>query len=187
MIEGLTLLLMMLFALLAIQASLIRIAVIHLAAFSVLTAFLYLQFAAPELALAEAAIGSGLVTLLYLAALKRNKVYTIAVLAEGHRYRSTDAYIHYVERLRAVREIRQFFERRELEPQFIFSEKTLEEALADSAFDLVIREEHDRLTAHGSSDSFVLEELEMVFQIHGTTHGVEVVRHDDVAAPEAHT
>lgn len=180
MIEVLTILLMMGFAVLAIQAALIRMAVIYLAAFSVLTAFLYLQLAAPELALAEAAIGSGLVTLLYLASLKRNKVYTIAVLAEGHRYRATDAYIGYVERLRAIREIRQFFERRELEPQIIFSEKTLEEALAYPAFDLVIREEKDRLTAHGSADSFVLEELEMLFQMHGTMQGVEIVRHGEV-------
>ena len=187
MIEGLTMLLMMLFALLAIQTSLIRTAVIYLAAFSVLTAFLYLQFAAPELALAEAAIGSGLVTLLYLASLKRNKVYTIAVLAEGHRYRTTDAYIGYIQRLRAIREIRQFFERRELEPQFIFSEKTLEEALAYPAFDLVIHEEKEQLTAHGSADSFVLEELEMLFQMHGTTQGIEVVRHDDIPAREART
>lgn len=185
MVETITLLLMMVFAYLAIHASLMRMAIIYLAAFSVVAAFLYLLFAAPELALAEAAIGSGLVTLLYLAALKRNKVYTIAVLAEGHRYRSTDAYIGYVKRLRAIREIRRFFEQRELEPQFIFSEKDLGDALAYPGFDLVICEEKDRLTAHGSADSFVLEELEMMFQIHGTLQGVEIIRHETVPAREA--
>lgn len=180
MVEGLTLCLMILFAILAMRSKMLRTAIIYLAVFSILAAFLYLQFAAPELALAEAAIGSGLVTLLYLASLKRNKVYTIAVLAEGHRYRTTDAYIGYVIRLRAMREIRQFFLRRELEPQVIFSEKSLEEALAYPAFDLVIREEKDHLTAHGPADSFVLEELEMMFQIHGTMQDIEIVRHETV-------
>lgn len=177
MVEYLAIILMMLFALLAIHSRLLSQAIIHLAVFSLLSAFLYLLYAAPELAIAEAAIGSGLVTLLYLAAIKRNKVYTIAVLAEGHRYRMTDAYLGYMERSRAMREICRFFQRREYEPQVVFSEKTLEEALAYPAFDLIIKEEKEGISAHGSSESYVLEELEMLFMIHHSEAGVSIVRH----------
>lgn len=183
-VETFTLLLMMFFALLVIHSRLLRQAVIYLAVFSLLTAFLYLLFSAPELAIAEAAIGSGLVTLLYLASLKRNPVYTIAVLAEGHSYRMTDAYLGYMQRMRAMRDIRQFFRRREFEPQIVFSEKTLEEALQYPAFDLVIKEEKAGISAHGSSLSYVLEELEMMFMIHGTGSDIRIVRHDAAGLSE---
>lgn len=178
MVEGTTILLMMLFALLAIHSRLLRYAVIYLAVFSLLGAFLYLLYAAPELAIAEAAIGSGLVTLLYLASLKRNRVYTIAVLAEGHNYRMTDAYLGYMEKHRAMKEIKEFFKRREYEPHIVFSEKNLSEALNYPSFDLVITEGKDTISAHGSSESYVLEELEMLFQIHGTSTGIKIIRHD---------
>ena len=177
-VETVTLLTMMLFALLVIHSRMLRQAVIHLAVFSLLTAFLYLLLAAPELAIAEAAIGSGLVTLLYLASLKRNPVYTIAVLAEGHSYRRTNAYLGYMQRMRAMRDIKNFFRRREYEPQIVFSEKTLEEALEFPSFDLVIREEKEGISAHGSSQSYVLEELEMMFMIHGTGSNISIVRHN---------
>ncbi len=178
MVETITLLMMILFALLAIHSSLLGLAVIHLTVLSLLGAFMYLLFAAPELAIAEAAIGSGLVTLLYLASLKRNKVYTIAVLAEGHNYRMTDAYLGYMERIRAMKEIKKFFQRREFEPQIVFSEKSLDEALNYPSFDLVITEEKTGISAHGSAESYVLEELEMLFQFHGTESGVTIVRHN---------
>ena len=177
MVGIITILLMMFFALLAIHSQLLRLAVIHLTVFSLLGAFLYLTYAAPELAIAETAIGSGLITLLYLASLKRNKVYTIAVLAEGHKYRMTDSYLGYMEKMRTMREIKKFFQIREFEPQVVFSEKSLSEALAYKPFDLVIKEEKDGLSAHGSTESYELEELEMMFQFHGTGFGVKIVRH----------
>ncbi len=177
MVEAITIFLMMLFAVLAIHSQLLRLSIIFLAVFSLLGAFLYLLYAAPELAIAEAAIGSGLVTLLYLASLKRNKVYTIAILSEGHNYRLTDAYLGYMKRMRSMREIRGFFRKREYEPQIVFSEKSLEDALDYPAFDLVITEEKDGISAHSSSDSYVLEELAMMFQIHGTDQGITFIHH----------
>ena len=177
-VETIILATMMLFALLAIHSRMLRQAVIHLAVFSLLTAFLYLLLAAPELAIAEAAIGSGLVTLLYLASLKRNPVYTIAVLAEGHSYRMTNACLGYMQRMRAMRDIRTFFRRREYEPQIVFSEKSLAQALSYPFFDLIIREEKEGISAHGSSQSYILEELEMMFMIHGTGSHIRIVRHD---------
>ena len=177
MVEFLAIILMMLFALLAIHSQLLRIAVVHLTVFSLLASFLYFLYAAPELAIAETAIGSGLITLLYLASLKRNRVYTIAVLAEGHKYRMTDSYLGYMEKNRSMREIKNFFQLREFEPQVVFSEKSLDEALEYKPFDLVIKEEKDGISAHGFIENFELEELEMMFQFHGTDTGVRIERH----------
>lgn len=177
MLEAGTIILMGIFAALAIHSRILRLAVIYLAVFSLLAAFLYLLYAAPELAIAEAVIGSGLVTLLYLAALKRNKVYTIAVLTEGQTYRLTDAYINYIENSRAMREIKHFFELREYEPQIVFTEKPLDAALSDPRFDLVVQEEKNGIVAYGSDASYVVEELDLMFRIHGREDGVRLVQY----------
>lgn len=177
MVETGTIVLMLVFAALAIHTRLLRLAIVHLAVVSLLGAFLYFLYAAPELAIAEAVIGSGLVTLLYLAALKRNRVYTIVLLSEGHKYRLTDAYVGYIERSRAVRDICRFFELREMEPQIIYSSATREDALQDPAFDFVIVEEKEAIAIYGREESFVIEELELVFRMHGTESDVRFYRY----------
>lgn len=184
MIEAGTVVVMIVFAALAIHAGMLRQAVIYLAIFSLLAAFLYVLYAAPELAVAEAVIGSGLVTLLYLAALRRNREYSIALLAEGHRYRLSDAYMNYMERTRAIREIRHFFELRELEPQLVYTSIPLEEALQDRRFDLILLEEPQGIAAYGPADSYVMDELELVFLMHRSEAGVRFIRYDrDAGVP----
>lgn len=179
MIETGTLLLMGLFALLAIQSAALRIAVVHLAVFSLLGAFLYLLYGAPELAIAEAAIGSGLVTLLYLAALQRIRVYTIALVSDpAHRY-PRDDHIRRVERSRALREIRAFFLRREYEIQTVFVSIPLEQALADETYDLVMTEDAEGLAAYTDDQSYAMLELEMMFQMHGTDSSIRFIRYGE--------
>ena len=177
MVEVGTIVLMGLFATLAIQSNLLRLSIIYLAVFSLLSAFLYLLFAAPELAIAEAVIGSGLVTLLYLAALKRNRVYTVAVVSGENRDRLVDSYIEHVERSQALKEIRAFFVRREFEVQVVFVSTSLEDALRDETFDLVIAEDKDGLAAYTDDESYIMLELEMMFQMHGTDSAIRFVRY----------
>lgn len=179
MLEVGAILIMLIFAVFAIHAPMIRQAVIYLAVFSLAAAFLYVLYAAPELAVAEAIIGSGLVTLLYLAALKKNREYTVAVLAEGHGYRMSDAYITYLGRTKALQELRQFFELRELEVQFVFTSISLAEAQVHPRYDLILVEERDQLIAWGSTESFVMDELEMVFLMHATDFGIQFQRFEE--------
>ena len=183
MVEVGTIVLMGLFATLAIQSNLLRLSIIYLAVFSLLGAFLYLLYAAPELAIAEAVIGSGLVTLLYLAALKRNRVYTVAVISDRHRDRLVDSYIEQVERSKALHEIHTFFVRREFEMQIVFVLASLEDALHDESYDLVVAEDEDGLAAYTDDESYVMLELEMMFQMHGTDSAIRFVRY----APEEAT
>ena len=172
MIVSGTLLLMGVFAALAIFSSLLRYAVIYLAVFSLLAAFLYVLLGAPELAIAEAVIGSGLVTLLYLIALKRNHVYTIGVVVPEAEGSITDRHVDRVERSVAMREIRAFFVRREFEAQIIFLSVPLAQALNDPTYDLVIAEEAGGLVAYADEDSYVMVELELMFQMHGTDSAI---------------
>ncbi|GEM_PF-1924271 len=177
MIELTVMVLMGVFALLAIHAKLLRLAVIYLAIFSLLAAFLYLLYAAPELAIAEGVIGSGLVTLLYLSALKRYRVYTIGVLPERKDHGLSDEYISAVEDSAVLSEIKQFFMRREFEPQLVFVTRSLEEALANPNFDVVVKQSGDAAIVYGPNDSYAIVELELMFQMHGYGSSVEFVRY----------
>lgn len=176
MIDHVILLIMMLFAVMAFHTRLLRIAVIYMAVISLLAALIYLRNAAPELAIAEAAIGSGLVALLYLASLKRNRVYTVAVVADGSRDRLSDHYIQHVERSRALRRIRHFFVIREFEVQVVFVPDTLEQTLQNDAYDLVIREDEQGLSAFMDDEDYIMVELEMVFQMQGAEGDLRFVR-----------
>ncbi|TVQ27846.1 MAG: DUF4040 domain-containing protein [Spirochaetaceae bacterium] len=191
MIEVGTLILMGVFAALAIHSPLIRLSVIYLAVFSLLAAFLYVLFAAPELAIAEAVIGSGLVTLLYLAALKRSHVYTIGVVTTSnvvttrnvvmHSGLVSDRYAERIERSKAVQEIRDFFIRREFETQLVFLTVPTGQALLDPAYDLVLAEDGEDLVVYTDEESYVMVELELVFQMHDSMSKVKFIRY----SPEA--
>lgn len=185
MIEVGTLILMGVFAALAIHSPLIRLSVIYLAVFSLLAAFLYVLFAAPELAIAEAVIGSGLVTLLYLAALKRSHVYTIGVVTTRnvvmHSGLVSDRYAERIERSKAVQEIRDFFIRREFETQLVFLTVPTGQALLDPAYDLVLAEDGEDLVVYTDEESYVMVELELVFQMHDSMSKVKFIRY----SPEA--
>ena len=165
------------FALLAIHTSSLRQAIIHLAVFSLLAAFLYLRYAAPELAIAEAAIGSGLVTLLYLAALRRNKVFTIGVVTGGDSDRLRDGYMRHVERSRALHELRAFFVARELEVQTVFIPDPLDEALRSPAYDLILLEDENGIAAFTDDESTIMLELELMLRMRGTDSALRFERY----------
>ncbi len=177
MIEVGVVLLMGVFAALTIQSSLLRLSIVYLAVFSLLAAFLYLLYAAPELAIAEAVIGSGLVPLLYLAALKQTRVYTIAVVSEGQRDSITDRVIFEVERSKALEEIKAFFERREFEVQVVFVNVALEEALKQEEYDLVVERDEKGIAVYTDEQSYVMVELELMFQMHGTDAALRFIRY----------
>ncbi len=177
MINAVILLLMGLFALLTIHSRLLRMAIIYQAVFSLLGAFLYLRYAAPELAIAEAAIGSGLVALLYLAALKRNRVYTIGVISNQGADYLRDRTIQHIERSRALREIRNFFVVREFEVQTVFIPEALEEALRSPAYDLVLQVDAEGIAAFTDDESTIMLELELMFQMHRTESSLRFVRY----------
>jgi len=165
-LELLVMLIMAVFALLTIHTKQLRLAIIYLAVFSLLAALLYLLFAAPELAIAEAVIGSGLVSLLYLAALKRNRVYTIGVVVLPPPEKLTDDIHTAVEQSRALHEVRRFFVRREVEVQLVFTELSVSEARANPLFDLVLSWDGQAVTAHTDDNNYIAVELEMMFQLH---------------------
>ncbi len=64
-------------ALYIVQTQKLRNAIIYMGVFSLSIAFVYMLYNAPDVAIAEAVIGSTLATILYLVALQKYKVFTI--------------------------------------------------------------------------------------------------------------
>ncbi|MFP4508753.1 MAG: Na(+)/H(+) antiporter subunit B [Spirochaetaceae bacterium] len=162
MIELVVVTAMGVFAVLAIHSRLLRNAVVYLAIFSLMAAFLFLLHAAPELAIAEAVMGSGLVTLLYLTALKRYQVFTIAVVTDSPDS-IHDRLISRVQRSDALQEIRNFLAKREREAQIVFVRDTRDEALKNPGYDLVLEVDGSTLVIFGSQDDYLFVELELMF------------------------
>jgi len=176
MVEVLVLVSMAFFALLAIESKQMRLAIVFLAVFSLLTALVYLLYAAPELAIAEGVIGSGIVTLLYLAALKRNRVYTIGILPMKAQSSLPDRYMQFVEHSSAILDIRKFFRRREIEVQLVFLDSTLDKAKESKFYDLIIEDTAEGLIAYTDDDDYVAVELELMFQLHGSESIIQFSR-----------
>ncbi len=186
MLDLVVILLMIAFAGIAIQSTRLRLSVIALAIFSLLAALLFLLYAAPELAIAETVMGSGLVTLLYLTALKRYRVYTICVVSRLPEDLS-DQHIARVKKTDAFREIRQFCRRRERETQLVFSRQTVDQALSNPRFDLVVETDLNAITIYGLIDDYMVVEMELMFQMRrfGAGMGVNFVYKtpDEIPAP----
>lgn len=176
MVEIIVLFAMAFFAFLAIEATQMRLAIVFLAVFSLLTALIYLLYAAPELAIAEGVIGSGIVTLLYLAALKKNRVYTIGLIPMKAQAHLPDRYMQFVEHSSAFHEIRRFFERREVEVQIVFLDCSVNEAREIDFYDLIIQDTDLGLVAFTDDDDYVAVELELMFQLHGSEAAIQFSR-----------
>lgn len=70
-------------AVLTIQTQKMKIAIIYLGTFSILIAFVYLLQGAPDVALAEAVIGSTMTTILFVVAIHKYKLFRIYIIVES--------------------------------------------------------------------------------------------------------
>ncbi len=157
-------------ALFVIHSRFLRLSVIYFAVFSLLGALLYLLYSAPELAIAEAVIGSGLLTLLYLTAIKRYLVYSVCVVS-SEREGKRDRRVRQVRKNRVVRDIRQFCLRREFETQLVFSSEPLERAVRSARYNLVVRVDEEQVTIYGSPEDSLVLELKVMFEMRGAGVG----------------
>lgn len=169
-------------ALLTIRTSVLRLAIVYMGVFSLAASLLYVLYRAPDVAIAEAVIGSGLVALLYLSALKRYRVYTIG-LVRHHPENITDREIIQAEHNAAIRDIEQFCIEREREPQTVFTRETVEQAIANYHYDLVIEERDGRVRLYGHRDNYLVDELEVLFAMRDRDMELEVVRYDEGGLP----
>ncbi|TVQ40570.1 MAG: DUF4040 domain-containing protein [Spirochaetaceae bacterium] len=177
MIEAILLLLLILLAIMAVETQILRMAVVFLGIFSLLLSFLYLFYGAPDVAIAEAVMASGLVTLLYLTALKRYRVYNICFTNEMFREVDDRYIIEGTRRGQLLREIEQFCISKELEPQIVCTPEDIDTLMETRKYDLIIRQEGEHLTIYGSQENYFIDELEMLLILRYEDLNTRIVRY----------
>ncbi|MBF7097079.1 Na(+)/H(+) antiporter subunit B [Alkalibacter mobilis] len=158
MTEKIFLILMVVLAFIALNTQKLRRSVIYLGIFSLVSSFVYLLYGAPDVAIAEAVIGSAISTVLYLVALKKYRVFTIYYTNANYN-QIRDGYI-IRGRAQILREVESFFVRKEMEPQIIYTTEDYKKVLAEENFDLLIHQDYDQVRLYGNAEDYQLDALE---------------------------
>lgn len=166
-------------AILSLRTSILRNSVIFFGIFSLICSLLYLYYQAPDVAIAEAVIGSGLVTLLYLTALKRYRVYNIAFTSSSFSAVSDRQIIEGTRHGQFIRDIEEFCFQRELEPQFVFTPDPVEALVETGTFELIIGQEEDGIRVVGNRENYVVDELEMLLILRYEEMNIKIERYGE--------
>jgi len=151
MIEKAVLLMMVAFALLAVREDRLRTAVIYLGSFSLVGSFTYLLHGAPDVAIAEAIIGSTLSTFLILVALKKHRIFTVyysmkkGTQLAGAFVKSRDEFVDLTEK---------FCISKELEPHIVYTTEKLDKIERSHQYDLIVIHGDDDISIYGSRSSY---------------------------------
>lgn len=122
----------------AIQTRYLRHAVIYLGLFSLAIAFVYLLYHAPDVAIAEAVIGSTIATILYLVALQKYKIFTIYYRLQEEEIGDATYLSHSKQDL--IKVLEKFCTKQELEAQIIYSKEEIETIIANHQYALILEE-----------------------------------------------
>ncbi len=156
--EKIFLFLMVILATVTLNTPKLRRAVIFLGLFSLVASFAYLMHGAPDVAIAEAIIGSGISTVLYLVAIKRYQVFTIYHI-QSSDIEKMDATVK-KETTRLKKSIESLLIEKELEPQTVFTMETPSDILVGREYDLLIRQNNENVTICGFSQDYHLDDIE---------------------------
>lgn len=144
-------------SLFAVLSENMRHSVIYLGVFSLMMALIYLHFNAPDVALAEAAIGVGLSTVMYLVALKKIRVYDICYVNEEENF--NDEYILNF-RGRVIRPLEFYLEQtEEVEPQLTYTNHSIIEIINEDNHDFIIHQKGMQTYVYGEKSDQILQDL----------------------------
>jgi len=158
MFEAVILLSLFFLACLVIYSDNLRRAIIYLGFFSLLMAVTYLFYNAPDVALAEAAIGTGLSTVLYLIALKKVSVYNICYVNDEVEDFS-DKHIFEV-RKSILRPVEFFIEdQEEVEPQLSYTNEALHTVIEEGNHHCIIQHKDGSTYIYGKETDELFQDI----------------------------
>jgi len=156
MTENIFLIALVVLAIVALNTKKLRRAVVYLGAFSLVSSFVYLLYGAPDVAIAEAIIGSTITTVLYLVALRKYQVFSI--------YYANSANDQNLGQLKNespfLTSLEAFLIKREMEPQLIYSGEPIETILAQEKFDLAIHHTDQDIWIYGCAEDYQIDAVE---------------------------
>lgn len=152
-------------ALVTVQTQKLRRAVIYMGLFSLCISFVYMLYNAPDVAIAEAVIGSTLATILYLVALKKYKVFSIYYHVHTGEVNDTHYAHHKYGDFIELLEI--FCAKQELEPHIIYTTDEKEVIMETHLYSLIIEDHNDQLTLYTHPENCKTDVLKMFLEESG--------------------
>lgn len=153
MLEKLFLIFMIAAALAAVATEKLRRTVIYLGVFSLASAFVFLLYSAPDVAIAEAVIAAAISTVLYLVAIKKHRAVTIYYIQrDGTRDKGV--------RPRWLKDLELYLIQKETEPQIIYTDRPLEDILDADDFDFAVEHTDTEIRLYAHALDRRLDELE---------------------------
>lgn len=151
------LLILVVMAIFTIQTQKLRHAVIYMGVFSLSISFVYVLYNAPDVAIAEAVVGSTLATILYLVALQKYKVFTVYFHVSNGEV--DDDHFSKEEHVKLVKSIEIFCAKQALEPQMIYTTETVEVIKAEHVYALIVEECTDHIIIFGHPENYKMDAL----------------------------
>lgn len=154
-----TLILSVIAAILAIQSQQLRKSVIYLGAFSALIALAYALYNAPDVAIAEAVIGTGLATILYVVTLQKYLIFTVYIHSDQARL--DDRLYRRKERQDYHQLLVAFCAKESLEPQIIYTKESIQAIQDEHDYALIIDEvTSDQLVIYSHPENYHIDKLD---------------------------
>ncbi|WP_461207650.1 Na(+)/H(+) antiporter subunit B [Clostridium sp. DL1XJH146] len=150
------LILAIIFAYSAINAKKMRVSIILMGIFSLVSSFCYLLYSAPDVAIAEAIMGCTLSTILFLVALQKYKIFSIYYLVEGEKHQPEKI----KRRENIIGLIEKFCSKKELETHVIYTSEKVEHIKDEHDYDLIVVQNGNDLTIYCNEDNYLIEGLE---------------------------
>ncbi len=168
-------------AIIALNTKKLRRAVVYLGVFSLVSSFVYLLYGAPDVAIAEAIIGSTITTVLYLVALRKYRVFSI--------YYTSSTNDQDIQQLKDsstfLKNLEAFLIKREIEPQIIYSADPIETILDQENFDLAIHHSNQNIQIYGCAEDYQLDAVEEYLQANHGDLNIHLIRCAEGANNEA--
>jgi len=162
--KQIALVLLVIMAIVTVQTQKLRNAVIYLGIFSLSISFVYMLYNAPDVAIAEAVIGSTLATILYLVALQKYKVFVIYY--HVHSGEVNDKHYTHKKNSELLKLLEVFCAKQELEPQIIYTTEEKENIMKLHQYSIIIEDHNEQLTLFAHSENCKADFLESYLNQH---------------------
>ena len=147
MIEQLIFLLMIVMAVFCVMSKNLRKTIVGLGVFSLLATVCYLIYHAPDVAIAEAIIGSALSTILFIIALKKYSSFYI-YFSSGMKEEGNDLSMR-LEKSNIRGIIREYCVEHELAPQIVYTRESPKLVAAEHMYDLILHDDGKQTIVYG--------------------------------------
>ncbi len=141
----------------AVQTRYMRHAVIYLGLFSLSISLVYLLFNAPDVAIAEAVIGSAISTILFIVALQKYKIFTIYY--KLHKEETDEIGLFAGNQQLLVKTFEKFCTKQELEAQILYSTEDVAEIAKNHQYAIILEDTPTEVVVHLHPNNYKVNAL----------------------------